>query len=98
MRISDWSSDVCSSDLGVSAGDRIDAGLDRALQVELLPFGDQRLLQADGARARAGDRVGPLGHRRVQPGLRDDALDQAHLQRLGGGVVLRSEARRVWKT
>src|SRR3546814_21148547 len=43
MRISDWSSDVCSSDLGLDPGDVVDVDVERALD------GRDRLLVEIGA-------------------------------------------------
>src|SRR3546814_8416350 len=56
MRISDWSSDVCSSDLfGLTLG----AQLDRARSLRIPPFrGDDRLAVAGLRRGAAGDSCG----------------------------------------
>src|SRR3546814_9565066 len=98
MRISDWSSDVCSSDL---AGQR----------VELVHAGDQPVALADIGRGRGlggdphFDRIAQMGLRdaldrrwhgrreqrdltRVRRGLEDgfDVLDETHLQHFVGFV------------
>src|SRR3546814_9522070 len=47
MRISDWSSDVCSSDLTASAGDRLDNAETTSLTRAMIAVG-QRLDWGDG--------------------------------------------------
>src|SRR3546814_13453305 len=97
MRISDWSSDVCSSDLhdpDEEGGDhRIDAlGRDRAVEV-----GEQRAAQAhqagtehEGLQATEGDILAEGGGRRLV------VADGPH-HAPPGRAELRSEERRVGK-
>src|SRR3546814_12990532 len=90
MRISDWSSDVCSSDLPVGVDVADDAGLDT-----------HRILQAaDGvlpALARTGDELlARGGHRRIAVGRSERLVDV--LDVVGDALRLaRSEERRVGK-
>src|SRR3546814_3434612 len=87
MRISDWSSDVCSSDLGL--------GKRRLLRVARGEFGPVQRLD----RARGGGfghhRVQPFGrkhHRRVGTGKLDaDLVDIGLAPAKGGGQRQRSE-------
>src|SRR3546814_8520958 len=87
MRISDWSSDVCSSDL--AAGAQLDlAVLSRGVDLDLRPFGQL----ARDLVERVGGRGGRAGHARVH----FQRLDHADVH-VGGGeaepalVDLRSE-------
>src|SRR3546814_13114428 len=50
MRISDWSSDVCSSDLTIASDRDLEAGMDERIVAALLDKG--RLKEPDLARAR----------------------------------------------
>src|SRR3546814_20308221 len=84
MRISDWSSDVCSSDL---AGRRV-AAAERALRaaLHLDPVDFAEFVEAD-ARTRAIDAVDEDGDRTFEAGVVDDGADAAD----------RSEERRLGK-
>src|SRR3546814_16962352 len=88
MRISDWSSDVCSSDLGIDGDDAPGLRLHRAL--------DHR--QAQRAEAEHRDTVAGLYLRRVVHGPDaggNAAAEQADLLRRR--LLVRSEGRRVGK-
>src|SRR3546814_10369098 len=74
MRISDWSSDVCSSDLQIAGGvgeDRLE-GLRRRRQLPALQEGHAVLRHQDAARRQAGLR------------LAVEALAEQHLARAKG--------------
>src|SRR3546814_14993881 len=100
MRISDWSSDVCSSDLLVDLVDEDDAvllaGLDRGLAHFLLVDQLGRLF-LDQHRPRGGDAQRALVG--LAAGDLREHLPQllAHLLHAGRGHDVRSEERRVGK-
>src|SRR3546814_15254734 len=86
MRISDWSSDVCSSDLADDEGQRHDGPGDILVEEETAPCADQRLV-AFGRRMDGG------GCQRQRHPADDQRDDQRRAQR----VDQRSEDRRVGK-
>src|SRR3546814_6959472 len=65
MRISDWSSDVCSSDPATAANER---SLGSTIDV---PVGDKLVLHADGSYAKSGDLE--IGGPVLSPALRAQA-------------------------
>src|SRR3546814_21192085 len=87
MRISDWSSDVCSSDLGTDEADVLVEHLRLDDQFGIVGYDDK-------------DRVGGLQHRAlsIDGQLLDDTLGgRADDLEAGARVGLRSEERRVGK-
>src|SRR3546814_20238657 len=89
MRISDWSSDVCSSDLLLHARDLVDAELD-LLRIDVEAAGDDEVLGPPDDMD-----VAALVDRRHVSGD-----EEAVLAELGGGLLRlapRSEERRVGK-
>src|SRR3546814_1756565 len=89
MRISDWSSDVCSSDLGVVQGGAVlrelaEARLQHVALLELLDLGLTDLVVDEQPRQQSADEPDPA--EKTQPGgdpLEGDteiAVDQAHRQ------------------
>src|SRR3546814_5887740 len=80
MRISDWSSDVCSSDLPVEiVAERRDAVAPRQLRLRVTRLGDAKVVEAEigrqprllvtvEQRAGTGD-VGPFGEALAPPGV-----------------------------
>src|SRR3546814_15934451 len=80
MRISDWSSDVCSSDLGIAVA-WADAALLKAARVSATleeAVRDQRIFaNADHAAAAAADADGPFLEDRVVVAGADDAAQEA---------------------
>src|SRR3546814_12675713 len=113
MRISDWSSDVCSSDLGWSAGRSSDRSAERAFQFgKLLPAG-HHVLQLGGVDltlARGAQRLAAIEYREAiadRHGVADIVRDEDDADALpahavdGGkdirGLPHRSEERRVGK-
>src|SRR3546814_11634404 len=88
MRISDWSSDVCSSDLDHTTGLHVVA--------ELLDLGGAELdLLQRGLGVLVGAAGEAAGHRARLRALRDDERHRALARQLGRYV--RSEERRVGK-
>src|SRR3546814_8768673 len=94
MRISDWSSDVCSSDLGV------DRGLERAtLESGHRARAAARALGEDAQAAAGAQQLGRLAHE-AQRGAAVAAVDEHHSHRPGipaherhlRHLLLRSEA------
>src|SRR3546814_13901331 len=87
MRISDWSSDVCSSDLLVDVGVRL---------LDLVEEHDAVGLAPDGLGQHAALAVADIAGRRTLQG-RDGMrfLELAHVD--GDDILLRSEERRVGK-
>src|SRR3546814_5338251 len=92
MRISDWSSDVCSSDLGEIAPDLIARRLapHHPDEVEQQPEGDRQLLARHAAVVDVVDGVAELLLQllpriigAILPVIVDRARDHAHVQRLG---------------
>src|SRR3546814_9633896 len=91
MRISDWSSDVCSSDLNAA---RVEALLDEVEQFMLLR-GQHRSFSMMTRRCRAGHRENDSGTKRNlssdddivrhRPGIARGRADVADQQRIGGG-------------
>src|SRR3546814_12323555 len=82
MRISDWSSDVCSSDLLVSRErhDLLPSGA--GLAVVLVPEGDALLIEAEEAAVRYRDPVGvarQIGEHGLGPGERRLGIDHPAL-------------------
>src|SRR3546814_11644894 len=89
MRISDWSSDVCSSDLGQPG----DALLGAGLGVRHLRVGDAR-----GVVERHLEVLGDLGAGGVQQGEFRRAADESAVAQVGlGRPAASSEERRVGK-
>src|SRR3546814_11509212 len=86
MRISDWSSDVCSSDLLASLGNRLLGGL--------LRLGDDRGLALDLGGDGFDARLQGLGE--LAAGLADD-LDRVAVRGHDRVLAFRSEERRVGK-
>src|SRR3546814_21129667 len=94
MRISDWSSDVCSSDLGIgnrqpprrSLGREASAGLDRELV-------KRQMLGAEAARARQFGL--PRGEALARPRIAQVARDTPASGLRGGERAQREEERRV---
>src|SRR3546814_9878296 len=101
MRISDWSSDVCSSDLVDRAADRIgvvvgelpgghaDPGAQPIEAVRIAELGVALVVHRGLAAADVVRRTAVL----MQPGIADAAVDGA----VGNDVVMRSEERRGGK-
>src|SRR3546814_8160197 len=83
MRISDWSSDVCSSDLRtgrVLPGRMVRKGIAGAVEADILGQGDGQLrhrhrLRAAGGAEDDGDRTAPIAL------TRDTPVEQAELDR-----------------
>src|SRR3546814_14256748 len=88
MRISDWSSDVCSSDLKLRGGEVLDRGAHRLEDGDLVVVAPSAALAARQLQEVAGNVLGSE-HPRLH-GLHDVA---ALLGRPGAGI--RSEERRV---
>src|SRR3546814_1254314 len=85
MRISDWSSDVCSSDLGgIGAGD--EPGRDRRQVIA-----EAALVLEAGAKPRGGEEVGVL---RQDAAGQEDAALRAIAQRHVAGEAAEEEAER----
>src|SRR3546814_8677320 len=83
MRISDWSSDVCSSDLGgIGAGD--EPGRDRRQVIA-----EAALVLEAGAKPRGGEEVGEL---RQDAAGQEDAALRAIAQRHVAGEAAEEEA------
>src|SRR3546814_10950962 len=85
MRISDWSSDVCSSDLNVAIG-QADAGRDEIKRLNML---DTDALRSEVCFQCASNGSG-INHRRPSRGA-----DMAAIWKISGVHALRSEERRV---
>src|SRR3546814_4177549 len=83
MRISDWSSDVCSSDLSVDGDPVVVPQHDQAAELQMPGKTDGFVVDALHQAAVAGDRPGPMVDQRVAV--------------KGVQVPLRSEERRVGK-
>src|SRR3546814_8033859 len=81
MRISDWSSDVCSSDLAVERVDDPDAALTAAGRVVLFFFGQQRIGGARGADFAAEHRIGGFVARLAEPFANEAARAQVEQDR-----------------
>src|SRR3546814_16285127 len=90
MRISDWSSDVCSSDLGQLAGDRFVQATLRAQQRGEL--GDEERVAVRGVGDRAGDVITDAVTARLQERADVGGRERCDVQR-----PARSEARREGK-
>src|SRR3546814_10136366 len=86
MRISDWSSDVCSSDLAVKAGPTVPPDL---IHTNLpLKAGDP--IEADriqGAEANVSLKLPQMGYPFVKLGTRDILLDRSEERRVGKECV-----------
>src|SRR3546814_19410864 len=109
MRISDWSSDVCSSDLA-QAAQHADRGverdvLERAAAVLLEGLLDRRARPPFGGEGVVGvDREGPVGRRRRQGGsgnrggCKESEKAHASLPRSMGRLALRNaHGRASWR-
>src|SRR3546814_15029280 len=96
LRISDWSADVCSSDLGPHEGDPVfepDTRLDRQLPPDTeAPGGVQRAAEGNAAGTR-GDARGEAARRR----LRSERLQHRPPDLPLADLRWRSEERRVGK-
>src|SRR3546814_12924583 len=87
MRISDWSSDVCSSDLG-----QVDATLFAQLRADTLR------VNPEFKRQTMTDLYGPLRDNSLDPGEKGEPIFETRLQLEGLGYIPhRSEERRVGK-
>src|SRR3546814_8988300 len=84
MRISDWSSDVCSSDLAVHR--RRSADVDR-----IDPAGIERDVAAESGRLVIGQVVGPSGVARVLPACRYRPVAGVALERAVAACAARAE-------
>src|SRR3546814_15822222 len=92
MRISDWSSDVCSSDLAFGRGELVD----RALHVDQrFQLRDAVEMSVDNAAPCRGVVVEPLAHVGIIPALGGSRVVGG--DGVGASVVTRSEERRVGK-
>src|SRR3546814_15129705 len=98
MRISDWSSDVCSSDLALRIADRKDVGVDRPLQ-RRLGAGALDVVDEAGVVHLADEAVGePAGGQAAeQVGLVELAEDGAdpHRRLDVAAVLQRADRRKV---
>src|SRR3546814_12978598 len=109
MRISDWSSDVCSSDLrhgearGMDEGVQLQQVQARKLGIAKAGGGERRVEQDDGCIRGAGDPLPPahrsgLATRKGDPvagmACNDRGIRQGSSHKEFG---YRSESRRVWK-
>src|SRR3546814_19505221 len=106
MRISDWSSDVCSSDLFSDASYRFERGVDPGLQRQALERATQLVLQICGGETHPVTQAGRSQPEPVSVRLRRSKVDQvlgheiaakdieALLGRLGIG--LRAEVGDAW--
>src|SRR3546814_16124382 len=97
MRISDWSSDVCSSDLQVRLGLHVEIARDGEQAVEHLPYAEflYRLAAHRLAhRAQGGREFGPVMMRGHILGLE---MDFRHAAIVAGEQPIRSDERRVGK-
>src|SRR3546814_2140456 len=94
MRISDWSSDVCSSDLGIDASGLPRGGGEPRQEVEIIPSCRRETLDARRPSTHSG--IPPAAPLRYPP-----AMAQNHLYLVdGSGYIFRaykSEERRVGK-
>src|SRR3546814_18630822 len=101
MRISDWSSDVCSSDLGaigfefiaddaVAGGDIFVVGVDQMEQHAAALDMAQKAVADAGAVGRALDQAGNVGDDEFMPLVADDAeLWAQGSERIGADLCLR---------
>src|SRR3546814_7964897 len=85
MRISDWSSDVCSSDLG-----QVDATLFAQLRADTLR------VNPEFKRQTMTDLYGPLRDNSLDPGEKGEPIFETRLQLEGLGYI--SHAQRNWNT
>src|SRR3546814_19876922 len=91
MRISDWSSDVCSSDLIGAAGDRrLDAGGKQSFEDI-----EQDLLHGDGERQHPVEEGADAGQVITQTAIVVGKFEAGHI--FEGAERARSEERRVGK-
>src|SRR3546814_12386323 len=96
MRISDWSSDVCSSDLAAFRRLRRDmADRQPRAAAREAAVGDERADLAEPLRLQIAGRIEHLLHAR--PALRPLVADEDHVPRADLIAEDRSEERRVWK-
>src|SRR3546814_12672826 len=94
MRISDWSSDVCSSDLEFRRlGDQVDEAADRPLTEEHRGRTTYDLHAGEVVRVRRAARI--IGEDIAHPVTALERVDAADVDAVHAGVAARSEERRV---
>src|SRR3546814_1246196 len=84
MRISDWSSDVCSSDVAFEQDIAFDAETER--QANRLQFGERKATQLGAAKAEIGkaEQDAVLVHFGGEPGRLSDGVEETdHRDRVG---------------